>query len=111
MSAPVEEWVATVQLSSFGARRKMLVDVAGEPVSLFKVGPDVFAFHDICIHQERSLFKGTILHGAVICPGHQWKFDLETGYAEDQDECQPTYETKIVDGTVFVSATPRKQTI
>ena len=30
------------------------------------------AFADTCIHQERSLFKGTLLNGKVICPGHQW---------------------------------------
>ena len=39
---------------------------------------------DVCVHKERSLAKGTLLDGQVICPGHQWKFDPRTGRPEDQ---------------------------
>jgi nitrite reductase (NADH) small subunit len=65
---------------------------------------------DVCIHQDRSLSKGTLLHGRVVCPGHQWQFDLETGYEEDQDRCQPTYPVRVDGDTVYVSLTPRKFT-
>jgi nitrite reductase (NADH) small subunit len=62
------------------------------------------------VHQDRSLFKGTLLHGKVICPGHQWQFDLETGYEADQDLCQPTYPVRVDDdGTIYVNLAPESR--
>ena len=78
-------------------RRKLRVEVDGAAIALFHAGGQVYAFDDVCIHQDRSLFKGTMWQGKVICPGHQWQFDLATGYEEDQDRCQPTYEVRVED--------------
>jgi nitrite reductase/ring-hydroxylating ferredoxin subunit len=90
------------------------VSVAGCPIALFLVDDEVFAIDDICIHQERSLSKGTLLNGQVICPGHQWKFDPRTGEPEDQDGCQATYAVQVTEeGAILVApepVTPRKAT-
>ncbi|KSZ56773.1 2Fe-2S ferredoxin [Rhodococcus pyridinivorans KG-16] len=88
-------------------RRKLRVEVDGLAIALFHANDRIYAFADLCIHQDRSLVKGTLLHGRVICPGHQWRFDLETGYEEDQDLCQPVYPVLVRDETVLVDPTPR----
>ena len=63
---------------------------------------EVFAVDDTCIHQERSLSKGTLLDGQVICPGHQWKFDPRTG-TRSQDGRQATYAVQVTEeGAIFV---------
>jgi nitrite reductase (NADH) small subunit len=103
----VTEWVLAAELSELGRRKKKQVMVAGEPVALFLVGTEVFALHDTCIHQQRSLSKGVLLNGRVICPGHQWAFDPETGYVEDQEQCQPTHDVRVEDGKVYVD--PRRR--
>ena len=36
--------------------------------------------------------------GQVICPGHQWAFDLDDRIEEGQDRCQPTYPVRVEDG-------------
>src|SRR5690606_34063590 len=79
----------------------------GLAIALFHANDRIYAFADLCVHQDRSLVKGTLLHGRVICPGHQWRFDLETGYEEDQDLCQPVYPVLVRDETVLVDLTPR----
>jgi nitrite reductase (NADH) small subunit len=61
-----------------------------------------YAFHDICIHKERSLAKGVILNGRVICPGHQWAFDIESGYCKARERFQPTFEVEVRDGRIMV---------
>ena len=101
------EWVAVAVLKDLQRRKKTRVEVDGDPIALFAVGDRVFALHDVCIHEERSLSKGAILRGRVVCPGHQWQFDLETGYVEEQERCQPSYDVKVEDGTVYVDPTPR----
>lgn len=100
------EWVAVTTTKDLGRRRKLRVEVEGTAIALFQAADKVYAFADLCVHQDRSLFKGTLLHGKVICPGHQWQFELETGYEADQDLCQPTYPVRVDDdGIVYISAT------
>jgi nitrite reductase/ring-hydroxylating ferredoxin subunit len=99
---PVAGWVKVADLSELTRRRRMAVQVGDQEIALFLVGEKVYALADICIHKQRNLSKGTVFNGKVVCPGHQWTFDLETGYECDQDEFQPTYDVKIEDGGVHV---------
>jgi nitrite reductase (NADH) small subunit len=103
----VAEWVEVATLKDLSRRKKKLVSVNGQPIALFYVNDRVYALQDTCIHQERSLSKGAVLRGRVVCPGHQWSFDLETGWVEDQEECQPTYDVRVEDDTVYVNPTRR----
>jgi len=102
-SVVTEDWIAVATTKDLTRRRKLRVEVDGAAIALFHAGGQVYAFDDVCIHQDRSLFKGTLWQGKVICPGHQWQFDLATGYEEDQDRCQPTYEVRVEDNTVYVN--------
>ena len=38
-----------------------------------------FAIDDTCPHQGASLGEGTYFEGRVICPMHNWVFDVRTG--------------------------------
>jgi nitrite reductase/ring-hydroxylating ferredoxin subunit len=96
------EWVKVADLAEVTRRRKVAVDLGGERIALFNVAGRVYAFADSCVHRQRSLSKGTVLGDRVICPGHQWAFELETGQAVDRPECQPTYRVKIENGGIWV---------
>lgn len=103
-------WIAAATINELARRRRLRVELDGVGIALFAAAGQVYALADTCIHQERSLSKGTLLHGKVICPGHQWQFDLETGYEESQDRCQPTYPVRVDADTVYVDPTPRQST-
>lgn len=105
-----ENWVEVASLKELERRKKKLVTVDEQDIALFLVGDSVYALRDICIHKERRLHKGTILKGRVVCPGHQWAFDLPTGWVDDQGRCQPTYSTKVEGDTVYVDPEPRVRT-
>ncbi|CAA0117361.1 Naphthalene 1,2-dioxygenase/salicylate 5-hydroxylase systems, ferredoxin component [Mycolicibacterium vanbaalenii] len=103
------DWVAVATTKELSRRRKLRVELDGVAIALFQAQDRVYAFADLCVHQDRSLSRGTLLHGKVICPGHQWQFDLETGYEADQDRCQPVYPVRVDEsGTVYVNPTPRE---
>lgn len=104
------EWVEAAKLSDLSRRHRKLVTVNGQPVALFLVNGQVFALHDVCIHKQRSLSNGTVLHGRIICPGHQWAFDPATGFVDEQERYQPTFDVRVEVGTIYVSAQPRVQT-
>ena len=107
-------WVHVAEMKELARRKRKQVSVAGCPIALFLVDEEVFAMDDICIHQERSLSKGTLLNGQVICPGHQWRFDPRTGEPQDQDGKLATYAVQVTEeGAVLIDpnpATPRVPT-
>lgn len=109
-----DSWVHVAELKDLAGRKRKQVTVGSCPVALFLVDDEVLAVDDTCIHQERSLAKGTLLNGQVICPGHQWKFDPRTGEAEDQDGRLATYAVQVTEeGAVLVAphpVTPREAT-
>lgn len=88
-------WHQVATLADLKVRKKKYVDVEGTPVALFYINDRVYALHDTCMHEQRQLSKGAVLFGKIVCPGHQWKFDPETGQPDDQDGCQPTYPVRI----------------
>jgi len=107
-------WVQVADLKDVARRKRKQVEVRGCPIALFLVDDEVFAVDDTCIHQEKSLSKGTLLNGQVICPGHQWRFDPRTGEPQDQDGKLATYAVQVTEeGAVLVDpnpATPRVPT-
>jgi len=109
-----DSWVRVAELKELARRKRKQVTVGSCPIALFLVDDEVFAVDDTCIHQERSLAKGTLLNGQVICPGHQWKFDPRTGEPEDQDGRLATYAVQVTEeGAVLVDpdpVTPREAT-
>lgn len=96
------EWVEVVSVKELQRARKKLVVVGDEQIALFWHDEQPFAFRNICVHKGKELVKGVILNGRVICPGHQWAFELGTGWAEKTKRCQPTYPVKVEDGVVYV---------
>ncbi|SFL32274.1 Rieske (2Fe-2S) protein [Geodermatophilus ruber] len=110
----MSEWVHVAELKELQRRRKKLVTAGDRPIALFLVDGEVYAIDDTCVHRERSLSKGTLLDGQVICPGHQWRFDPRTGHPEDQEGCLATYAVQVSeDGHVLVDpapVSPRRET-
>ncbi|ANY10346.1 hypothetical protein AFB00_24050 [Pseudonocardia sp. HH130630-07] len=95
-------------MTALARRRRARVEIGDRAVALFLVGERVFAFDDVCIHKGRSLSRGVVWQGRVVCPAHQWAFDPGTGRAEGRDECQPVHDVAVIDGVVHVDPHPRR---
>jgi nitrite reductase (NADH) small subunit len=83
-------------------RRKVVIEHGEQPILVLVHDGALRAFANICIHKQRELAKGVILNGRVICPGHQWAFDLATGWEAKMARCQPTFDTRVEDGRVLI---------
>jgi nitrite reductase (NADH) small subunit len=100
----VAQWHEVAKVRDLELRKKTAVTVGDQTIALFWIKGKVYALADTCIHEQRQLSKGAILFGKVVCPGHQWKFDPETGEAEGQGRCTTVYPVRVEeDGTVLVS--------
>ena len=82
--------------------RKLVVDGPDGPIAVFWHDERPWAMANLCVHADRELVKGSIFQGRVICPGHQWAFNLETGVCAERERVQPVYATEISESRVSI---------
>ena len=80
-----------------------LVMVSGKAVALFRVGERVVAVDAECPHEGGPLQDGTIEDGCVVCPWHNYKFELAGGQCDiDPNLRVGTYLVTVEDNVVLV---------
>lgn len=101
VSAPAFRAVAG--LADLEPAGKVVVTVDGIEVLLLRHDDRVVAMANRCIHRDRELVQGFLLKGRLVCPGHQWSFDLDDGYCKERDRTQPVFEARVVGDTIEVA--------
>jgi nitrite reductase (NADH) small subunit len=48
------------------------------------------ALDNVCPHRGGPLAEGSVEHGKIVCPWHQWEFDLATGEATHSPAAKAT---------------------
>lgn len=98
------DWVEVGTVKELQRRRTVVVARPDGDIVVGWHDDRPFAMANICVHRERELARGMIFQGRLVCPGHQWAFDLETGFCAERDRTQPVYTTRTVDDVVYVDA-------
>jgi nitrite reductase/ring-hydroxylating ferredoxin subunit len=79
------------------------VTIEGIPILLVKVAGEIFAIDNRCPHMSCGFDGGSLDGDVIICPCHDWRFDLKTGeYEEDKNFKLTKYEWKIRGGKIWV---------
>jgi nitrite reductase/ring-hydroxylating ferredoxin subunit len=103
------EWVKVFD-SLQDARRMMegksaqLLIIQGKRICLARHNDSFYAVQDACSHNGESLSKGVVNHQKeIICPWHNYRFDLTTGRACDSS-CPDlqTYPLRIETSGFFI---------
>jgi nitrite reductase/ring-hydroxylating ferredoxin subunit len=63
---------------------------------------EVHVFEDACPHEGHPLSMGSVRNGMLVCPWHNWKFDLASGTCTFGGESARRLETEIHEGEVFI---------
>jgi len=82
-----------------------LLIVKGKRICLARHNGQFYAVQDSCTHQGESLSKGKVnFLGEIICPLHNYRFQLDTGHACDSS-CGDllTYAVKSSDSGFFIA--------
>jgi sulfoxide reductase heme-binding subunit YedZ len=84
-----------------------IVSLSGERVAIFRYDGKVSAVSNVCQHQNGPLGEGRIIDGCITCPWHGYQYRPEDGAAPPPfKERIPTFQVKVVDGSVFVHPKP-----
>lgn len=99
---------------------RVIVDVAGQEVAVFRVDGDYHALPNFCPHQAAPLCEGELTGRMVVgddgweweyvqegeivtCPWHGWKFDVTSGRnVKDEEIAVPTYEVEVDGDDLYV---------
>ena len=98
-----EGFVSVIDEKELQEGKMKLVRVEGKPVLLIRQAEKIYAIDDRCPHMGCKFSGGTLDGNVVICPCHDWRFNLETGEYEDQPSYMLTmYPFKIEAGKIWV---------
>ena len=103
-----ETWVDVGAFDEVRRKSKVVVPHDDGQILVLVHDGTVHAFDNVCIHRERELHKGVVLNGKLICPGHQWAFELGSGWEAVKERCQPTFAVKVDGDRVLVDVTSRR---
>lgn len=102
-------WLDVGDVGEVTKRKRFVVTPADTPPIVVIVHEGrLYAMDNICIHKQRELVKGVVLGDRVVCPGHQWAFQLGTGWEAKMERCQPTYDVRVSGDRVEVDLASRR---
>ena len=73
------EFVKVASLSELTPGSARAVELNGKTIALFNVGGTVYATDNTCLHQGGPLGEGELMGEVVVCPWHQWEYNVRTG--------------------------------
>jgi nitrite reductase/ring-hydroxylating ferredoxin subunit len=96
-------WVPVLEANELQDGSMKLVDAEGTPVLLVKVSGQIFAIDNRCPHMSCGFSGGSLDGHVIICPCHDWRFDLLTGEYEEIKEMKLVkHEWKIQSGKIWI---------
>lgn len=75
------EYVSIANVNELDDEGRLLLEIDGQPIVVFRITDKYFAIADVCSHDDGPLAEGDVEGHEVICPRHGAHFDLETGKA------------------------------
>ncbi|MDP3549916.1 MAG: Rieske (2Fe-2S) protein [Novosphingobium sp.] len=74
-----QTWHTLVSEAEFPAEGKLAAKIGGWHVLVAKTDDGIFAVNDRCTHQAALLSTGRVRRGAVMCPLHGARFEMDGG--------------------------------
>jgi nitrite reductase/ring-hydroxylating ferredoxin subunit/DMSO/TMAO reductase YedYZ heme-binding membrane subunit len=107
LHALADGFVEVCKVDRISEKSATIVSLSGERVAVFRYDGKISAISNVCQHQNGPLGEGRIIDGCVTCPWHGYQYRPESGAAPPPfKEKIPTFNTKVVGGSVFVHPKP-----
>jgi len=79
MPEATKEYTTVATTDEFDSGDRLVVEVKGHYVAVFKVGDKYYAIEDVCTHDDGPLAEGELDGTVIECPRHGGRFDITTG--------------------------------
>ncbi len=104
----MSDFVAVTKVNEIEEGVVKVVRVGDAPIGVTKVEGELFAFADVCTHDDGPVAEGELDEYVIECPRHGAKFDIRTGKVRQLPAVVPipVYAVKVEDDAVLVSKKP-----
>jgi len=104
----MSDYVAVAKANEIEEGVVKVVRVGDAPIGLTKVDGELFAFADVCTHDDGPVAEGELDEYIIECPRHGAKFDIRTGKVRQLPAVTPipVYAVQVEGDTVLVSKRP-----
>ena len=83
--------------------KSAIIEVGDKEIALFNYKGNFYAIDNTCPHRGSPLGEGRIEEGILICPGHEWRFELKSGWCPQNPELSTeVYPIKVHDEKIYV---------
>jgi NAD(P)H-dependent nitrite reductase small subunit len=92
--------------------KSAIVLVGDQEIAVFNYKDEYFAVSNKCPHKGGPLGEGRVQEGIVICPNHEWRFELKTGNSMQNPEMKcGVFPVRIKDEKIYVGFDQNKKKI
>ncbi len=100
-----DRWVRIARAEDLPLREGRAVGIGGIEIAVFHLGSRILAVENACPHRGGPLCDGIVSGNSVVCPLHNWKWDLETGLpvTASRQGCVATFPTRVEDGILLIN--------
>jgi NAD(P)H-dependent nitrite reductase small subunit len=83
--------------------KSAIIEVGDKEIALFNYKGNFYAIDNTCPHRGSPLGEGRIEEGILICPNHEWRFELKSGWCPQNPELSTeVYPIKVRDEKIYV---------
>ena len=83
--------------------KSAIIEVGDKEIALFNYKGDFYAIDNTCPHRGAPLGEGRIEEGILICPNHEWRFELKSGWCPQNPELSTeVYPIKVHDEKIYI---------
>ncbi len=97
------KYVRVVKEEDLPMGKSIIICAKNDEIALFNYKGKYFAVANKCPHKGAPLGEGRIEESILICPNHEWRFDVETGVSMQNPLLKTkVYPVKVAKGSIWV---------
>ena len=100
----MDDFSRVASADSLSDETPLVIVYRARRIAIYKLKGCFFAVEDVCPHMGAFVSNGFCKDGLVVCPWHNWEFDISTGQcvSNDSGACLQTFPVKVVGNDVFL---------
>jgi nitrite reductase (NADH) small subunit/3-phenylpropionate/trans-cinnamate dioxygenase ferredoxin subunit len=108
----MDDFVKVASVEAVDEAGVLVVEHCARRIAIYREGDGYFAVEDICPHMGAFLSRGFRKSGIIICPWHNWVFELQSGLclSNNTGVCVETFPVQVINGDILLPALPTDET-
>ena len=106
------KFIKVLNIEDLAIGKSAIVLVGGQEIAVFNYKKEFYAVANKCPHKGGPLGEGRVQEGVVVCPNHEWRFELKTGNSMQNPEMKcKVFPVRIKDEKIYIGFDQKEKKI